>query len=58
MELRKSGDDLMVDGIAFPTINESLLALMGLSNAGYLGTKAVTHTQTTSLVPAARAQEP
>lgn len=39
-------DDLMADDIALPTIHEGLLALMGISHAGYLGSKGVTKTST------------
>lgn len=37
-------DDLTVDNIALPTVNEGLLAVMGISHAGYLGKKSVTET--------------
>ena len=39
-------DDLAVDNMALPAIHEGLLALMGISQAGYLGGKSVTQTPT------------
>ena len=41
-------DDLAIDAIALPAIHEGLLALMGISHAGYLGSKGVTHTPSTT----------
>lgn len=41
-------DDLAVDNMSLPAIHEGLLALMGISQAGYLGSKSVTQTPTTS----------
>jgi hypothetical protein len=36
----------LTDDVSLPKINEGLLALLGVSHAGYLGTKAITQTPT------------
>lgn len=41
-------DDLAVDNMSLPAIHEGLLALLGISQAGYLGNKSVTQTPTTT----------
>lgn len=41
-------DDLAADNMALPAIHEGLLALLGISQAGYLGNKSVTQTPTTT----------
>ncbi len=40
-------DDILADGVTLPAIHEGLLMLMGLSHAGYLGSKGITQTPTT-----------
>ncbi len=40
-----SGTDLTADNVALPTVHEGLLALMGISNAGYLANKGVDYTK-------------
>jgi len=44
-------DDLTVDNMSLPTISDGLLALMGISNAGYLGGKSVTQTPSSRKIP-------
>lgn len=39
-----AADDLSADEISLPKIHEGLLTLMGISHAGYLGSKGVTQT--------------
>ena len=39
-------DDLTIDNMSLPAIHEGLLALMGISQVGYLGGKSVTQTPT------------
>lgn len=34
----------LTDDVSLPTINQGLLALLGVSHAGYLGTKGISHT--------------
>ncbi|MDH4186083.1 MAG: hypothetical protein OEV08_03715 [Nitrospira sp.] len=41
-------DDLTGDNMSLPVIHEGVLALMGISHAGYLGGKSVTSTPTAS----------
>jgi hypothetical protein len=41
-------NDLAADDVSLPTIHEGLLALMGISQAGYLGGKSITQTPTAS----------
>jgi hypothetical protein len=36
----------LTDDVSLPTINQGLLALLGISNAGYLGSKGITQTPT------------
>ena len=38
---------MLVEGASLPSLPEGLLTLMGISNAGYLGSRAVDHTPTT-----------
>ncbi len=37
----------LTDDVSLPTVNEGLLALLGVSHAGYLGTKGITQTPST-----------
>ena len=36
----------LTDDVSLPTVNQGLLALLGVSNAGYLGSKGITQTPT------------
>lgn len=38
--------DTLTDDVSLPTLSDGLLALMGVSHAGYLGSKAIDHTPT------------
>jgi hypothetical protein len=39
-------NNVLTDDVSLPSINQGLLALLGVSNAGYLGTKSITQTPT------------
>ncbi len=39
-------NNVLTDDVSLPTVNEGLLALLGVSNAGYLGSKGITQTPT------------
>jgi hypothetical protein len=43
---RLIAENVLTDDVSLPTVNQGLLALLGVSNAGYLGSKGITQTPT------------
>ena len=41
---RLIAENILTDDVSLPTVNQGLLALLGVSNAGYLGSKGITQT--------------
>jgi hypothetical protein len=39
-------NNVLTDDVSLPSVNQGLLALLGVSNIGYLGSKGITQTPT------------